>query len=214
MLTPRADAVDAAPVVAAVTMKIAEIATRDGISKQAVSKRVRSFVRDHDLEVTRNGRGEIVGVNVAQYDHLRERYADPSKAQASAPAKPPPSSPVKPDDSYDEALRLKTSYEAERKRLELEELKGQLVRIAVVRDALAGVGEIIAGIIDRLPNAADDLAATVARDGTHGLRLAIGKEAARLRRDIAAALTRFALGQPDAAAPAPTDDAAADAVLL
>jgi len=88
-------------------------------------------------------------------------------------------------DSRDEAMRRLAWMEAERARLSLDELSGKLVRVADIAAAIAACGEAIAEIIDRLPNAADDLAAAVARDGSHGLRQALAGEAHRLRVEIA-----------------------------
>ena len=39
--------------------------------------------------------------------------------------------------------------------------------------------------VDRLPNAADDLAAAVAREGSHGLRVALKDLAVKLRGELA-----------------------------
>jgi hypothetical protein len=62
---------------------------------------------------------------------------------------------------------------------------------------------MIAGVLDRLPNAADDLAAAVARDGVHGARVGLAKETTRLRSEIAATLRNALTPQP------PTDKEAA-----
>src|SRR5262249_32307568 len=133
--------------------KISAIAERDGISKQAVSKHVKRLIDHHSLTVERSGSGKIAAVNVAEYDHLREKVGDPSKAQA-----PPRSSqPIAPNETYDEALRQKTWIETERACLLLAEAKGQLVRLDRMKEALARCGAEIAATIDRLPNASDDI---------------------------------------------------------
>jgi hypothetical protein len=48
----------------------AEIATRDGVTRQAVSKNARQFVGE-GLGVERDDRGRIVRVDVAAYDRMR-----------------------------------------------------------------------------------------------------------------------------------------------
>jgi hypothetical protein len=183
MLTTATTAVDAPRTV---MWSISQIAGRDGVSKQAVSKRVRDLVGRHGLAVERSMQGAIVAVNVAEYDHLRERFDDPSKMQA--PRRPAPASapdPVEPNESYDEALRQKTWHEAEKRRIELEELSGKLVRTADVNAAMDEAVERINLVVDRLPNAADDLAAAVAREGSHGLRVALKDLAVKLRGELA-----------------------------
>lgn len=198
MLTPATTTVDATP--RAVMWPIGKIAERDGVSKQAVSKKARALVEKHGLSVDRDDRGRIAAVNVAEYDHLRGRFGDPSKAQAPRPtanAAAPASQPAPANESYDEALRQKTWHEAERRRLELEELKGELIRVARVADALQVCGEEINRIVDRLPSMTDDLANAVARDGSHGLRVALKRLAARIRGEIAEAMRTIASRAPE-----------------
>ncbi|CUA90201.1 hypothetical protein Ga0061061_111113 [Chelatococcus sambhunathii] len=187
MLTTPTTPVDAPR---AVMWTVKQVADRDGVSKQAVSKKVKDLVERHGLAVERDGQGRVVALNVAEYDHLRGRYGDPSKAQAPRQQElpqPPPS------ESYDEALRQKTWHEAERRRIELEEMKGRLVPVAAVESIVAESGAAIASVIDRLPSSADDLAAAVARDGSHGLRVALKKLANAMREDIAKALDKVAV---------------------
>lgn len=188
--------VDAGATPRAVLWSIASIAKRDGVSKQAVSKSVKKLAERNGLAVERNPIGHIVSVNVADYDRLRGRFGDPSKAQAPASARPQAPHPVSPAESYDEALRTKTWLEAERKRLDLEEQKGNLVRVSRVGDAVAACGEAIVHVVDRLPNIADELAVAFTRDGVHGLRLALKAHARRQRGEIAEQLASVAGGAP------------------
>lgn len=194
MLTTATTAVDAGRSGAprAVMWAVSQIAARDGVSKQAVSKKVKDLVERHGLAVDRDAQGRIAAVNVAEYDHLRGRFGDPSKAQAprAAEAAPPAS------ESYDEALRQKTWHEAEKRRIELYELQKKLVRTDSLADALARCGEDIVRTIDRLPNAADELAAAFAREGVHGMRVALKAIAVRMRQDVAQALADIAAGSP------------------
>jgi hypothetical protein len=169
----------------AVLWTVQQIAERDQISKQAVSSRARRLMAESGLYVETDSRGRITRLNVVQYDSLRQRFGDAAKAKAP---KPKAAAPMPAADSRDEAMRRQAWIEAERARLSLDELTGKLVRVAAVADAVATCGDKIAEILDRLPNVADDLAAAVARDGSHGLRQALGGEAHRLRAEIANAL--------------------------
>lgn len=172
---------------------VQQVAVRNGISKQAVSKRVRDMAARHGLTVERDAQGRVVAFNVAEYDHLCGRYGDPSKAQAPRQEAPPP---IAPNETYDEALRQKTWHEAERRRIELDALKGRLIPVADVEHIVSESGAAIARIIDRLPSATDDLAAKVAREGAHGLRVALKRIASRMREEIAAALEQVAAPKP------------------
>jgi hypothetical protein len=174
-----------------VMWSVSRIAARDGISKQAVSRKVRELI-PLGLAVETDAQGRVTAVNLAEYDRLRARTDDPSKAQApkaEAPNAPGPK-------SYDEALRQKTWHEAEKRRLELAELKGQLVRTEAVAEAVASCGGAIAAICDRLVNAADEFAAALARGGVHALGLALKQTARAQRADIAAALAAIADAAP------------------
>lgn len=173
------------PMPPAVLATVSEIATRDGVSKQAVSKKVKALI-EHGLAVERDARGNVARVNVAQYDFLRGRHDDPSKDQRpQAPAEPP----ARDLNSYEEALRQKTWYEATRKGLELDEQIGELVRADEIEAAATDCGAEITAIVRRLQNDADNLAAAVARDGAHGLRVALKQVENRMLDEIADALS-------------------------
>ncbi|GJE45314.1 hypothetical protein AEGHOMDF_4508 [Methylobacterium soli] len=172
----------------------ARIAERDGVTREAVLKLARDYVEDHDLTVERDARGRIATINVVAYDLIRSRVGDPSKAQTrQRPVAPKHLTEL---NSYDEALRQKTWHEAEKRRLELAELKGALIRKDRLQAAILTCGEEIVRVLDRLPQAANDLSIAVAKDGEHGLRTALKALASRLRADVAAALTNIAAGSP------------------
>lgn len=207
MLTPPVDAVDAPR---AVMWPVSRIAERDGVSKQAVSKRVRELIERHDLMVERDGRGNVVSVSVAHYDHLRSRYGDPSKAQApdrqDAPEGAAPPARLDPraaSDGYDEALRQKTWIDAETRRFALNELRGNLVRRDRVEDALRLCAEVIARPFEQLPQEADELADAYERHGLHGLRQALKALARKGRENAADALEAAMPGQPATDEPLP-----------
>jgi DNA-binding Lrp family transcriptional regulator len=201
MLTPDSRPVDAPDVAvlplapAAVMFTVSEIAERDGISKQAVSKRVKALVDDHGLAVETDARGNVARVNVVHYDLLRERHGNPSKDQRPAPST---ESSAPAGDSYEEALRLKTHYEATRKGIELDEQMGKLVRVDELQQAVADVGAEIAAIVGKVEQEADALAAAGMRDGPHGIRVALKQVKFRMLTEIADALD--ALGKRNAQA--------------
>lgn len=165
MLTASANGANDAPM-----WSISQIAERDRVSKPTVSIHVKRLVERHGLAVERDGRGRVARVNVAEYDVLRNRFADPSKAQAPE-ALPGPLYEAK--DSYDEALRRKTLYEAERRRIELDQLKGKLIGSGDVADALDRACNVSKEALGDIEEATDDLAAAFNRDGVRGLRAAL-----------------------------------------
>lgn len=182
------------PPPAAVMWTAAQLRERDGVSKQAITRKVRALAEHHGLQVQRGPRGQIVRFNVAQYDHLRGRYADPSKDQRPADAgqKLLPAS-----ESYDEAVRQRAWTEAEKSRLLLEETKGNLIRVEPLQEAIRLSGSEIAQVINRLVNSSDDMAAAVAREGSHGLRALLKKISHAQCEEIAKILSGMATAAPE-----------------
>lgn len=187
MLTPDATPVNGTP--RAVMLSIAEIAVRDGVKKSGVSRRVKQL-RESGLQVELDQQGRVAKVNAVQYDELRHRFGDPSKAQA--PPTGPTTLPAVQSESYEEARRLLTWTEATRAQLRLEAEQGLYVKVDELEGALDTVAESIVELVDRLPQASDDLAAAVAQGGVSGLRLALRKLAAEFKTEIADALAGLA----------------------
>lgn len=175
------------------------IAERDGVTARAVSKAAARLIETHGLAVTRDNRGRVSAVDIAQYDHLRGKADNPARVQAAATvagreAREPRE--VSGGSDYNAALTEKTRYEATKRRLEVEELQGHLVRVDRVADAASQVATNLATIIDQLPSSADALAAAFARDGTRGLQIALKDIAIRWRTRLADQLAALAAGAP------------------
>jgi hypothetical protein len=168
-------------------LTIADVATRDGVSKPVVSVRVKRFREQHGLTVELDSQGRVARFNVAEYDTLRGRYDDPSKAQAPRRAEAQNSGGDS-SETYDEALRQKTWIETERRRIELDQIKGRLIDTAAVAEGYDRAAAKIQDALDHLDDHADDLAAVVARDGGRGLATALKKLGATVLAEIAAAL--------------------------
>ncbi len=177
---------------AAVMQTPAEVAERDGVSKQAVTKTVRKLARDKALEVERDERGRIVRFNVAQYDFLRGKVGDPSKDQRPEKSEPAAPAPADSRAGYNDALTQKTIYEAEQRRLALDEQIGKLVRVDELSAAVSECGAAITASIGQLQNATDALATAMAQSGTHGLRVELKKIENRIRGEIADSLSALA----------------------
>lgn len=176
-------------------LTVTEIAARLGVSKQRVSKQVREFIDGNDLPVERDGRGRVSKVSLAHFEHLRGHYSDPSKAIGREAAAASVEPAVK--DSYDEAKRVEAWLRVEREQINRAERLGNLVRADLLADALAAAGREIQTLNSRLSNRADELAAALARDGTHGLRLALIAIAQQLNKDIADRLARLHVAAPE-----------------
>lgn len=178
---------------------ISAIADRDGVSKPTVSIHVGRLVERHNLTVTRDNRGRVALVNVVEYDALRERYADPSKAQAprvDAPAPTPTAPPLVDNKSYDEATRRRAWLDMEKRRLEVAELRGRLIRADRHGEAVGRCGDELARVVDLLPQEADALAAKLGLDDVHAVRVALKEMARQLRTSLAKAFDRLQADAP------------------
>lgn len=173
----------------AVMMSIAEIATRDGVSKPTVSVAVKRLVERHNLTVRRDRQGRVALVNVAQYDRLRGAHGDLGKAQTPAavaarsgePDHGRPSS----DPVYTREQTRNMAYSAELKRLDIEERLGRLVPVDRVREDAQRVAAPIVSAMERLPNRAEEVVAAVQRDGLAGARTWLKSLVHDLRNEVA-----------------------------
>lgn len=165
----------------------AEVAARDGVTKQAVTKTVRRLVEEHGLPVERDSRDRIVRFSLAHYDHYHGEFASSEKV-AAARKDAPPAQPVNSSISRDEALRQEAWLKVGREKLRRQEQIGQLVRADRMRDALTLCGREIQSSIARLQNKADDMALAVSREGSHGLRVLLRQIAFDLNTEIAGRL--------------------------
>jgi len=162
-----------------------EVAARDGVTKQAVTKIVRQLVEKHGLPVERDGRDRIVRFSLAHYDHYRGEFASSEKV-ATARREPQPSSlATQSSTSRDEALRQEAWLKVGRQKILHQEEIGHLIRADRTREALTVCGREIQASIARLQNKADDMAHAVSREGAHGLRVLLRQIAFELNTEIA-----------------------------
>lgn len=183
---------------------IREISERDNVSRQAVSKTVASIrVEKGDDWIEFDARGRVARVSVAHYDEYRQRYVNPAKA--SAPIRQMDEKTyesagemeARQNDSFDEARRQNEWIKNARDKLRHQEDAKLLMRADRVREAEAMVGGEIKAIVSRLPNKADDLAATFAAGGVHALRLELRKVATDMLNQIASKMDGIAAAAPD-----------------
>ena len=172
---------------------ISQIAERDGISKQAVSKVVKSLIDNEGLPVERDGRDRVSKVSLAHYDHHRSRFVNPAKQRSDKPS--PPETAFK-SDSFDEARRQGEWLKVEREKLRRQEELKKLIRVDLLANALAISGKEIQNIVARLSNKADEIALAVSKEGAHGVRLALRQIAFELNTEIADKLSEIVANAP------------------
>lgn len=170
----------------------AEIAARDGVTKQAVSKTVQAILAVmKNVPVERDGRGRVLRISLAHYDHHRERFMTPAKM-----AKLPAEKTIQAD-SFEEASRQKEWLKVHREKIRLEEDVSNLIRADKLNEASQTIKHEISLIIHRLQNRAEELAAIVAKEGIHGARVALRTIAHDMANDIADRLADIAADAPE-----------------
>ncbi|MDQ0314839.1 hypothetical protein [Amorphus orientalis] len=174
-----------------------EVAERDGVSKQAVTKIVRQLVDKHDLPVERDGRDRIARFSLAHYDHHRGQFASSARTTAArGSAAGGKETAAANSDSRDEALRREAWLRLDRAVLQQQEELKKLVRADKLQEGLSGAGRKIQSVVARLPNRADDMALAVSREGSQGLRTLLRTIAAEINREIADELDALARAAP------------------
>jgi DNA-binding MarR family transcriptional regulator len=180
-------------------VSVSELARRRKRDKALVSRQVARLVQEGKLK-SYPGKGGTKLVNVAEFDRAVGETADAIREQAAStvrllrgetdetPLSPPDAVLAPSDVTLAAAQRQKTLYEAELKKLELAERRGQVVAIAKVAEALARSADVIVQVIDRLPLRAAEVAAAVAKDGEMGARAQLKTAAYELRMGVAQAL--------------------------
>lgn len=186
-------------------MTIGELAAREGVTKQAISKTVKRLIEHHRLAVERDARGRVAKVDRESFDRLRHIHGDSSKRHEP----PAPEPIVLPTNATLDGARREQIVEATRlTRLRLAAEAEALVRVDRVEEAANRLAEEIARQVDILPFL-DDLIAAYQREDMHGVRMAAKRANEQMRARIAEACAQLAQ-----AAPARDDTIAAEDDLL
>ena len=204
MLTDNAKPVDGGAFASAppdgLWMTISDLARHKSVSKQAVAKRVDRFERDGMLRTRPGARGAKL-VNVAAYDKAANEAGDAIRELAQKPDLPE-AAPGDPILAREQARRVQ--YQADIAEIELAARRGQVLNTEDVVAAMSRCAEAMVRIIDRLPNAADDINAAASRDSALGVRTVL-KQLAYEQRNLLAQEMRL-LASSEAEKPEEQDE--------
>jgi hypothetical protein len=195
-----------APVEGPLMMSVSDIARHKGVTPQAVAKRVDRFIAQGLLKA-RMDRGRKL-VPLAEYDRLVDQTTDFTKIRGEAP----PSLPAQPTRSTDENPVLvqeqarRARYEADLKQIALKRELGEILDIRDVEASMTRCADILVRRIDKLPAAADEITAAVAKGGVDGVRAALKDIARQLRQALAEAMTVVKVEADSATADEPEDE--------
>ncbi|TPM31783.1 MarR family transcriptional regulator [Mesorhizobium sp. B2-3-5] len=163
-------------------LPLTEIARRRGVSRAAISKRVKRLVAEGSIQ-TRPGRGGTIEVELAAFDLATNEATrldggpTPATSARARRSSAPQGGPAADKIRYEAALR----------RLDFEERIKNLVPIKHVEDAMVRAGEAIVRAIEQLPNFAGELLAAT-RDGEPAVRRKLREIKDHIRRQAAEAL--------------------------
>lgn len=183
-------------------VSVSALAGLKGVAKQTISEKVARLVGDGKLQ-TKPGKGKAKLINVAAYDRALGETTDLARAQG-AQTKQAAADPATPrDPTFTKHQADRAGYEAELKRLDLEERLGRLRTVADIEDATVACGETVVRLIEQLVLSADEMAAAVAKDGVAGARGVLKNIQFDLRTKIAEAFTKIAAADDSAAVTEP-----------
>jgi DNA-binding MarR family transcriptional regulator len=176
-------------------LTISALAVHRGVDKSAVSRRVTRLESMGLLSTRTQGRLKLVCVadfdraTAATVDSVRELNGGGASAHGR-------------DAGVDVGLvlaneqALRASYDAQLKRMDLEERQGKLVEVDKVRRAIEGCSAELARKVNALPSRSDALASAFLKDGAAGLRAALRAEAHAMLKILADVAERFAEAGP------------------
>lgn len=174
-------------------LTISELAKLRGVDKGGLSRRIARLV-ELGLLATRPAKGGRKLVNVAEFDRVTEENTDAVRALNGATGGmntgAPQSAPGDPHLGREQARRA--AYEADLKKLDLDERLGKLIPIEEARLAMERCAAEVVRVIDQMPAQAEDNAAAVAKDGTNGARNFLRQLARDQREALARAMSRLA----------------------
>lgn len=175
-------------------MSVSALALHKKVTKQTISERVARLAADGKIEV-RPGKGKSKLVNLAEYDRAVGETTDMAReqgAQTKVGAGPDDTAPRDPTFTQHQATRA--GYEAELKRLDLEERLGRLRSVEDVEASAIKCGEAVVRIVDDKVLRAEEMAAAVAKDGVAGARRILKEIVFAEREQIAKAFAALAAG--------------------
>lgn len=181
-------------------VSISDLATRKGVTKQTISERVGKLV-NAGLLTTKPGKGKSKLVNLAEYDLRVGEVTDLAKeqgAQTKAASKSDDTTGRDPTFVSEQARRA--GYEAELKRLDLDERLGRLREVDEIVAAAVLCGETVVRELEAMILRADEMAGAVAKDGVSGARAVLKVMIFDARKKIEEAFARLASGADAAGA--------------
>lgn len=164
-------------------MTISDLAEAKGLGRSAVSERVLRLEKQ-GLITTRPGKGKQKLVNLAEFDRVIGQVADLGREQGAATKRG-----AGDDDgggassAYTREQARRMAYLAEMARLDLDERKGELVKVSELRPVITAAGEATAKAIDSLLFDEDEIRRAAQGEDEMALRSTLKAIARRIRTE-------------------------------
>jgi DNA-binding MarR family transcriptional regulator len=185
-------------------LSVTELARQRGVDKAAISRRAKRY-EEQGLLHPRVGKGGAKMINVAEFDRAAGEATDAVRelngSQGGAAAVSVATAPGDPVLAREQARRA--SYDADLKKLELEERLGELVPVAAVQEAIVTLSENFVRALDQIPSRAEEGFAEAGKGGLAGFRAFLRSLANGVRDTLERDLKGLVLGAKRAEADAP-----------
>jgi hypothetical protein len=172
---------------------ISELARLKGLDKAAISRRVTRLEAQGLLRPQRGARGTKL-INVAEFDRVAAETTDGVRelnGRGATPARAAqPGLAGEPTLSREQTRRA--GFDAELKRLVLEERLGRIAPLDRVRRATAEFAGTLARVIDQRPSRVEEIIAANAKGGLQAARAIEKAERRELREEMARAMDSIA----------------------
>lgn len=156
-------------------LSVSEIARRKCISKSALSRRVSRLEEQGLLETRPGPRCNVKLINLAALDRLCDETTDLAREMNGVADDRRRRDPNDPSFIYTQEQARKAAYDADLKKLELDERLGRLLPIEDLEIAAATTAETIVQILNSLPSMTDEIMAMARTSDTARLRQLLKK---------------------------------------
>lgn len=135
-------------------LNMKELADRQGVTRQAMHKRIKKLVASGHLKTKKSGRSVLV--NLAEYDFAVAKNGD-AFAEQAAKTQSGQSQIGNEDLALRNAQRKKVQYDVELKKLQLDRELGKVRPVEEIENAGVSAASEILRVLEKLPSMADEI---------------------------------------------------------
>ena len=165
-------------------LSISELATRAGVARQVLGRRVKKFAAAGRLETRREGAKLLV--DETAFERLVAAAHDPAQDLRNRRKRRgrKPEADGEELETYDEATRREKTAKAQLAEMQVAQKRGELVRATDLESAAARVGTSISQRVAELKSKSGKLFAAGVNGGEEGIHVALVEEVDRIIRAV------------------------------